>query len=85
MDELYPNTSCLKAFIGNKVILFMAKKKHCPNYGAFFVIGLAFIPISIATENYAFLGVSFAFIILAISHKDKWKTCDTKTKKKAKK
>ena len=60
------------------IIAFMsanARKKEGrkPNYKAFFIIGITWIPIGIATQNYVFTVAGLAFIILGFTKKKEWK------------
>jgi hypothetical protein len=40
----------------------------------FFIMGAAFIPIGIATENSAMWIIGLVFIILGATNRDKWRT-----------
>ena len=57
------------------IIATIIKKKENrkPNYKAFFIIGITWIPIGIATQNYVFTFVGLVFIILGITKKKEWK------------
>ena len=44
-----------------------------PNYRAFFVMGITWLPIGIATDNYAFSFMGLAFLIIGLANRDKWK------------
>jgi hypothetical protein len=44
----------------------MKKSAQTANYGALLVLGVAFIPIGIATDNIAFNGVAIVFLALGI-------------------
>jgi len=54
--------------------VFVNKKgKRTMNYRAFFVIGVTWLPIGIAIQNYV-LGVAGAcFMVLGLANKKKWK------------
>ena len=55
-------------------VLYYKKNKGLPtNYKAMFIIGISWIPLGIATENYAFVAVGIVFMALGLKHKSKWK------------
>ena len=43
------------------------------NFKAFFIIGITWIPIGIATENVVFTFVGLVFLILGVTKKKEWK------------
>jgi hypothetical protein len=43
------------------------------DYRVFFIMGAAFIPIGIATENWTFWIIGLNFIILGATNRDKWR------------
>jgi hypothetical protein len=43
-----------------------------PDYRVFFIIGVTWIPLGIATENPGFIGAGVLFMILGLANKDKW-------------
>jgi uncharacterized membrane protein YidH (DUF202 family) len=51
----------------------MKEKKQEPDYRTFFILGVTWIPLGIATENYAFCVIGVAFMIIGLLNKDKWK------------
>ena len=54
--------------LDSRIAEYQARKKYCEGSGAtFLVIALAYIPLSITLEIYAFLGVTVAFAIVAYS------------------
>ena len=57
------------------IISVKARKKEDrkPNYKAFFIIGITWIPIGIATQNYFFIIAGLAFMILGFTKKKEWK------------
>ena len=63
------------ALIGLMVALIAAKKgkKIEHDYRTFFIIGLTWIPLGIATDNNAFTISGIIFMIWGISNKKKWK------------
>jgi hypothetical protein len=63
------------------LIVFILKKRGViedsePDYRTFFIIGLAFFPIGIATRNPGLWGMGLVFFILGITNRDKWKLKD---------
>jgi hypothetical protein len=59
------------------VVFFVAKNRGLDSirtdyYRTFFIIGVAFIPIGIATENFTFTILGLVFLILGATNKDKW-------------
>ena len=48
------------------------------DYRAFFIMGAAFIPIGIATENSAMSIIGLVFIILGATNRDKWRALSVK-------
>lgn len=55
------------------VAIAQRKKKTTPDYRGWFIIGLCWIPIGIATKNPAFLALGVIFTVLGLVNKDKWK------------
>jgi biotin transporter BioY len=53
------------------------------DYRTFFIMGVAFIPIGIATDNYAFSIIGLVFIILGVTNRDKWRNTQEKVEKRA--
>ena len=53
------------------------KKGSCvekePNYLVFFIIGISWFPIGIATNNHTFTLMGAIFLIYGLMNKDKWK------------
>ena len=49
-----------------------ADKRHVPNYRALFILGIAWIPIGIATDNPGLWGMGFVFMLIGGINKDKW-------------
>ncbi len=45
---------------------------RAPKYQAYFVIGLAFLPIGIATANPAFLIIGLVFLLISLTNRKKW-------------
>jgi hypothetical protein len=47
--------------------------KRNPDYRAFFVLGISFLPIGIATENTGLWAMGLIFMILGAANRNKWK------------
>jgi hypothetical protein len=65
------------------LIIFILKKRGViedsePDYRTFFIIGLAFFPIGIATGNPGLWAMGLVFFILGITNKDKWQIKEEK-------
>jgi hypothetical protein len=43
------------------------------DYRVFFIMGAAFIPIGIATDNWGFSILGLVFLILGATNRDKWR------------
>ena len=69
------------------IVLFISMKKKKegkyvePDYRAFFILGICFLPIGIifmiTVRNPGFIGMSglgIVYLIIGLSHRDKWKT-----------
>jgi hypothetical protein len=44
-----------------------------PDYRAFFILGISFLPIGIATENPGLWGTGVVFMVLGLANRGKWK------------
>lgn len=60
------------------VIAFIAtfikrKENRKPNYKAFFIVGITWVPLGIATQNYVFIFVGLVLLILGLTKKKEWK------------
>ena len=44
-----------------------------PDYRTWFIIGITWIPLGLATENSVFWIMGIVFMILGLANKDKWK------------
>ena len=47
-------------------------KEQDPDYRVFFIMGVSWIPLGIATDNPAFMGAGVIFMLLGLANKDKW-------------
>ena len=55
---------------------FMIKhrKRNCPpDYYAFFLIGLVWVPIGFSLDNYFMSALGFVLMIVGLMHRDAWK------------
>ena len=63
--------------IGSIIAIFATisrrKENRKPNYKAFFIIGVCWLPLGISTGNHVFSIVGLVFMILGITHKKSWK------------
>ena len=60
------------AFAG--VLVFVKRHGTVPprDYRAFFILGIVWLPLGIATDIYAFTGIGAVFMILGLANRDKW-------------
>ncbi len=54
-------------------IIINRKQRKQPNYRAFFIIGVTWLPLGIATQNYVFSVVGACFLTFGLANKKKWK------------
>ena len=57
-------------------IFLVARKKGAkmePDYRVFFILGITWLPIGIATDNPGLLGMGAIFMIAGLANKKKWK------------
>lgn len=54
-------------------IVVQRKKKTPPDYYTFFIMGIIWIPVGIATDNSVFTIMGFVFMAVGLANKDKWK------------
>lgn len=57
------------------LIVFYRNRKEGvePDYRTFFTMGVIFLPLGIASDNYAFLIMSMVFIAIGLVNRSKWK------------
>lgn len=57
------------------LIVFYRNRKEGvePDYRTFFTMGIIFLPLGIASENYAFFIMSMVFIAIGLLNRSKWK------------
>jgi len=63
----------LLALIAIYIMKKKAGQKVEPDYRAFFILGISFLPIGIATDNPGLWGMGAVFLILGLVNRDKWK------------
>ena len=54
-------------------IVLKRKQKQQMNYRMFFIIGVTWLPLGIATQNYVFSVVGACFLALGLANRKKWK------------
>ena len=59
--------------IGGWAIFIRKKYKRKPNYKAFFIIGITWIPLGITTQTYMFSFIGLLFLVLGLVNKKHWK------------
>ena len=63
--------------LGAVVAFYMMRKNKDQNietsYRAFFILGISFLPIGIATDNPGLWVMGAVFLILGLANRDKWK------------
>ena len=87
MSELFPIvaiTAVIVLVLGVVVLFIVIKKKKEgkyvePDYRVFFILGICFLPIGIvfmitvSSGFIGFFGLGVIYIIIGLSHRDKWK------------
>ncbi|MCK4979945.1 MAG: hypothetical protein KAS62_06090 [Candidatus Delongbacteria bacterium] len=62
--------------IGSIIAIFATisrrKENRKPNYKAFFIIGVCWVPIGIATQNYVFMVIGLVFLVLGLLNRKSW-------------
>lgn len=48
-------------------------QKMEPDYRVFFILGITWLPLGIATDNPAFLGLGAVFMVVGLANRGKWK------------
>jgi vacuolar-type H+-ATPase subunit I/STV1 len=59
--------------LGIWTLIYYRKRKYEPDYYTFFIIGLVWLPLGIATGNSTFWILGAVFFIIGLANKDKWK------------
>ena len=44
-----------------------------PDYRVFFILGITWLPLGIATDNPGFLGLGAVFMVIGLANRSKWK------------
>jgi uncharacterized membrane protein len=63
----------LLLIVGLAVFILKKDKTYEPDYRVFFIIGITWLPLGIATDNTAFLAMGAIFMVLGLANRDKWK------------
>lgn len=60
------------------IATFKTKRKHKPDYYAFFIMGITWlaigIPLGTTARNWTFFILGIVFLTIGLANKDKWKT-----------
>ena len=67
------------ALLGLLLVVFMVARNRGldfkrDDYRTYFIIGIAFLPIGIATDNWSFAILGMVFMILGLTNRDKWQS-----------
>jgi hypothetical protein len=77
MEDFSPISIILSIIIVLAVLFIimriLSKEPHRPNYKAFFIMGITWIPLGIVLENHGFWGIGLVFMIIGIVNRSKWK------------
>lgn len=55
------------------IYLLKKENKHEPDYRVFFILGVIWLPLGIATKNNIPLVLGIVFMVLGLVNRDKWK------------
>jgi len=60
--------------LGIAIALYSRKGKPQkePDYSVFFILGVVWFPIGIATDNMAFFVLGLAYMAIGLANRDKW-------------
>lgn len=59
--------------LGIWTLIYSRKRKYEPDYYTFFIIGLVWLPLGIATGNSTFWILGIVFFVVGLANKGKWK------------
>jgi hypothetical protein len=67
----------LVALLGILIMVFLVARNRGldirrDEYRTYFIIGISFLPIGLATDNMAFTALGIIFMILGLTNRDKW-------------
>jgi hypothetical protein len=67
----------LVALLGILIVVFLVARNRGldirrDEYRTYFIIGISFLPIGLATDNMAFTALGIIFMILGLTNRDKW-------------
>ena len=65
--------AAIALILGIWTLIYSRKRKYEPDYYTFFIIGLVWLPLGIATGNSTFWILGIVFFIVGLVNKDKWK------------
>jgi len=57
-------------------VIFIARNRGQriePDYRVFFILGITWLPLGIATDNPGFLGLGAVFMVIGLVNRSKWK------------
>jgi uncharacterized membrane protein YidH (DUF202 family) len=63
----------LLLIVGVAVYVLRKDNQYEPDYRVFFILGVTWLPIGIATDNSAFIGMGAVFMVLGLANRSKWK------------
>ncbi len=63
----------LLLIVGLAVFVLKKDKTYEPDYRVFFILGVTWLPLGIATDNPALTGMGAVFMVLGLANRDKWK------------
>lgn len=63
------------------MIAVKRKGRQGTDYRAFFILGMSFTTIGIATSNFAFTGLGIVYMMIGLANRNKWKKTEIKNKK----
>ncbi|MFH1522707.1 MAG: hypothetical protein ABIE43_02705 [Patescibacteria group bacterium] len=55
------------------IVAIKKKGKHEPDYRTFFIMGIIWLPLGIATDNPSFWAMGLIFIAIGLANKSKWR------------
>ena len=65
--------AAIALILGIWILIYYRKKKYEPDYYTFFIIGLVWLPLGIATGNSTFWILGAVFFIIGLANQRKWK------------
>lgn len=73
--EMWIVLAMIVALVVVGVAIFTLRKEmeQKPDYRVFFILGVTWLPLGIATDNTAFLALGAVFMVIGLANRDKWK------------